>query len=68
MDKGKHYRENKLLSRVISLGMSLLLLASPPFERNPQQCEMVRVIGKRKKDGPPDDTDLFLKDDTYTTL
>lgn len=31
----------------LSVMMSALFLFSPPFEKNPQQCEMVQYIGKK---------------------
>jgi len=55
--------ENQLTNRLHSLlvglatMMSGLFLISPPFEKNPQQCEMVRTIGKKEDNGLPDDPD-----------
>ncbi|WP_316845473.1 hypothetical protein [Pedobacter psychrodurus] len=46
---------NSFVIGLISI-LSMLFLITPPFERNVQQCEMIREIGRKKKSG-------FLQDD-----
>jgi hypothetical protein len=41
---------NKIIIGLISM-LSMLFLITPPFERNVQQCEMIREIGRKKKTG-----------------
>lgn len=48
MDTTNNEKHSKLFTVMISLMMSFVFMASPPFERNPQQCEMVREIEKNK--------------------
>jgi hypothetical protein len=44
---------NKLRQNILVIGlmsmMSVLFVASAPFEINPQSCAMIRVIGKKKE-------------------
>jgi len=44
---------NRLHSLMVGLAsaMSSVFLFSPPFEKNPQQCEMVQTIGRKKTAG-----------------
>jgi hypothetical protein len=44
---------NKLSKLIISLVslLSMSILTSAPFEKNPQDCEMIRIIRKKNKDG-----------------
>jgi hypothetical protein len=42
--------QNKFLIGLISM-LSMLFLITPPFERNVQQREMIREIGRKKKTG-----------------
>jgi hypothetical protein len=46
---------NSFIIGLISM-LSMLFLITPPFERNVQQCEMIREIGRKKKSS-------FLQDD-----
>lgn len=48
MENHQNTTTNSLLVGLASL-MSTLFLVSPPFEKNPQQCEMVQSIGKKKQ-------------------
>ncbi|NMN36205.1 hypothetical protein H9N25_05900 [Pedobacter riviphilus] len=48
MENHQNTTTNSLLIGLASL-MSTLFLVSPPFEKNPQQCEMVQSIGKKKQ-------------------
>ncbi|MDN5284648.1 MAG: hypothetical protein JWR38_922 [Mucilaginibacter sp.] len=41
---------SKLIIGLVSL-LSMSFLSSAPFEKNPQDCEMVSVIKKKKKNG-----------------
>lgn len=50
MENHQNTTANSLLIGLASL-MSTLFLVSPPFEKNPQQCEMVQSIGKKKQKG-----------------
>lgn len=50
MNHTPHHGHSPLHTILISLMMSFVFLASPPFERNVQQCEMIRVIGKKEDD------------------
>jgi len=50
MENHQNTTTNSLLVGLASL-MSTLFLVSPPFEKNPQQCEMVQSIGKKKQEG-----------------
>ena len=50
MENRQNTTTNSLLVGLASL-MSTLFLVSPPFEKNPQQCEMVQGIGKKKQKG-----------------
>jgi len=45
------YIISRLHSFIVGLAsvMSSVFLFSPPFEKNPQQCEMVQNIGRKKK-------------------
>jgi len=45
--KNKHI---KLLNSILGLMMSLVFITNPVVERNPQECSMIRVIGKNRKD------------------
>ncbi|WP_158544410.1 hypothetical protein [Pedobacter miscanthi] len=42
--------QSRFLVAIISM-LSMLFLITPPFERNVQQCEMIREIGRKKKTG-----------------
>ena len=48
MENHQNTTTNSLLVGLATL-MSTLFLVSPPFEKNPQQCEMVQSIGKKKQ-------------------
>ena len=48
MENHQNTTTNSLLVGLATL-MSTLFLVSPPFEKNPQQCEMVQNIGKKKQ-------------------
>ncbi|CAH0131566.1 hypothetical protein SRABI27_00048 [Pedobacter sp. Bi27] len=50
MENHQNTTTNSLLVGLATL-MSTLFLVSPPFEKNPQQCEMVQSIGKKKHKG-----------------
>lgn len=50
MNTPNNEKHSKLFTVIVSLMMSFVFMASPPFERSPQQCEMVREIEKRKDD------------------
>ncbi|WP_293311732.1 hypothetical protein [Pedobacter sp. UBA5917] len=41
---------SRFLVAIVSM-LSMLFLITPPFERNVQQCEMIREIGRKKKSG-----------------
>lgn len=41
---------SRFLVAIVSI-LSMLFLITPPFERNVQQCEMIREIGRKKKTG-----------------
>ncbi|WP_426328823.1 hypothetical protein [Pedobacter sp. R-06] len=49
MENHQNTTTNSLLVGLATL-MSTLFLVSPPFEKNPQQCEMVQSIGKKKQE------------------
>jgi len=49
MNKPGKYKQNRLIAGLVSL-LSLSLLAGAPFERNPQDCQMVSITIKKKKD------------------
>lgn len=51
MENHQNTTTNSLLVGLATL-MSTLFLVSPPFEKNPQQCEMVQSIGKKKQKRP----------------
>jgi len=42
------YGRDRLIAGLISL-LSMSFLSSAPFEKNPQDCEMINVIKKRKR-------------------
>jgi len=49
MNNLSKYKQSRLIIGLVSL-LSMSLLASAPFESNPQNCELVSVI-KKSKDG-----------------
>ncbi|TCD14646.1 hypothetical protein EZ456_24775 [Pedobacter psychrodurus] len=59
MENHQNTTTNSLLVGLASL-MSTLFLVSPPFEKNPQQCEMVQSIGKRKQKGQENEPEPIL--------
>jgi len=56
MEKNANSKVNSLLVGLASI-MSTIFLLSPPFEKNPQQCEMVQTIRKKKPNGLNDETE-----------
>ncbi|RDC54367.1 hypothetical protein DU508_21845 [Pedobacter chinensis] len=57
MENQVNSKMHNLLIGLASI-MSALFFISPPFEKNPQQCEMVQTIGKRKPNGLNDEDEL----------
>jgi hypothetical protein len=49
MNKLSKYGRDRLIAGLISL-LSMSFLTSAPFEKNPQDCEMISVTGRKKKD------------------
>jgi hypothetical protein len=43
------YKQSRLVIGFVSL-FSMAFLSAAPFEKNPQNCEMVSTIGKKNKD------------------
>lgn len=54
MNKYSKYGQNKM---IIGL-LSMLFLISPPFETNTQNCGMITVTVKKKKEEDQTDKDL----------
>ncbi|MDR6941424.1 hypothetical protein [Mucilaginibacter pocheonensis] len=48
MNKLSKYNQCKFLIGFVSL-FSMSLLSRAPFENNPQNCEMISVVKRRKK-------------------
>lgn len=61
MNKLSKYGQNRLIIGLVSL-LSMSFLSSAPFEKNPQDCEMISVIRKKNKDGNWADEDNQLID------
>jgi hypothetical protein len=62
MNKLSKYGQNKLIIGLVSL-LSMSFLSSAPFEKNPQDCEMISVIKKKNKSGSLIDEDNMLLPD-----
>jgi len=58
----ENHISNKLHSLLVGLAsaMSSVFLFSPPFEKNPQQCEIVQTIGRKKPNGEKQGDDASL--------
>jgi hypothetical protein len=50
MNKISKYGQNRLIIGLISL-LSMSFVTSAPFESNPQDCELISVIPKKKNTG-----------------
>jgi hypothetical protein len=61
MNKVSKYGQNKLIIGLVSL-LSMSFLSSAPFEKNPQDCEMISMIRKKNKDGSWAGEDNHLTD------
>lgn len=48
MNKFSKYGRNKFIIGLVSL-MSMFFLTSAAYESNPQECELISVIKKKKK-------------------
>lgn len=44
----------------LTTSLSILFLFSPPFERNPQQCEMVTPLRRKKQSESDEEYDPML--------
>lgn len=59
MENHQNNTTNSLLVGLATL-MATLFMVSPPFEKNPQQCEMVQSIGKKKQKGLERESDPMV--------
>lgn len=50
MEDVKNKRLNKLFASILAL-LSMAFVVNPFFEKNPQRCEMVNGVRKRKQSG-----------------